>query len=59
MARNPSTRSTGLTALGLPWLLGGYGYGYAGKIDQILHGWIGDVRIAERALALAEFMDAG
>jgi hypothetical protein len=54
VARNPSTKAVGLTALGLPWLLGGYEYG--GKIDQILHGWIGDVRIAERALKPGEFM---
>ncbi|MFF4247288.1 LamG-like jellyroll fold domain-containing protein [Streptomyces sp. NPDC001822] len=56
VARNPSTRNTGLTSLGLPWLLGGYEYG--GKLDQLLHGWIGDVRISERALKPAEFMNA-
>jgi hypothetical protein len=56
VARNPATTSTGLTALGLPWLLGGYEYG--GKIDQILHGWIGDVRVTERALEPREFMNA-
>lgn len=56
VARNPSTRNSGLTSLGLPWLLGGYEYG--GKLDQLLHGWIGDVRINERALKPAEFMNA-
>ncbi|MFJ5215418.1 LamG-like jellyroll fold domain-containing protein [Streptomyces sp. NPDC088354] len=56
VARNPSTRNSGLTALGLPWMLGGYEYG--GKLDQLLHGWIGDVRINERALRPDEFMNA-
>jgi hypothetical protein len=56
VVRNPATTATGLTTLDLPWLLGGYEYG--GKVDQILHGWIGDVRITERALAPKEFMNA-
>ncbi|MFE7747445.1 LamG-like jellyroll fold domain-containing protein [Streptomyces sp. NPDC057428] len=56
VARNPSTRNSGLTSLGLPWLLGGYEYG--GKLDQLLHGWIGDVRSNERALKPTEFMNA-
>ncbi|MER5225682.1 LamG-like jellyroll fold domain-containing protein [Streptomyces flaveus] len=55
VARNPTARSVGLTSLGLPWLLGGYEY--AGKIDQILHGRLGDVRIAERALPVSAFMN--
>ncbi len=32
------------------------GYEYAGVLDKILHGWIGDVRIVKRALSTAEFM---
>jgi hypothetical protein len=51
---NPSTVSTGITTLGLPWLLGGHEYG--GVIDQIFHGWIGDVRIVNRPLATPQFM---
>jgi hypothetical protein len=31
---------------------------YGGKIDQILHGTVGDVRVTERALRTAEFMTA-
>jgi hypothetical protein len=54
VARNPATPAQGLTTLGLPWLLGGYEYG--GKIDQILHGTVGDVRVTERALRTTEFM---
>ncbi|MEU0647743.1 LamG-like jellyroll fold domain-containing protein [Streptomyces umbrinus] len=55
VARNPTARSVGLTSVGLPWLLGGYEY--AGKIDQILHGRLGDVRIVERALPVTSFMN--
>ena len=51
---NPSTNSNGITTLGLTWLLGGHEYG--GAIDQIFHGWIGDVRIVNRPLSTAEFM---
>jgi hypothetical protein len=53
---NPSTVAAGLTQLGFPWLLGGYEYG--GTINQIFHGWIGDVRIVGRPLTPAEFMIA-
>ncbi|MGR4848149.1 LamG-like jellyroll fold domain-containing protein [Streptomyces sp. LARHCF252] len=52
--RNPKASSVGITSVGLPWLLGGYEYG--GKIDQILHGRLGDVRIVERALPVTSFM---
>lgn len=51
---NPSTDSVGITTLGLTWLLGGHEYG--GTIDQIFHGWIGDVRIVNRPLSVGEFM---
>ena len=53
---NPSTVSIGLATLGLPWLLGGHEY--AGVVDQVFHGWIGDVRIVNRALSTREFMTA-
>jgi hypothetical protein len=55
VARNPHTVAVGLTSLGLPWLLGGYEY--AGRIDQILHGRLGDVRVVERALSVSQFMN--
>ncbi|MFI1358450.1 LamG-like jellyroll fold domain-containing protein [Streptomyces sp. NPDC020898] len=55
VARNPHATAIGLTSVGLPWLLGGYTY--AGKIDQILHGRLGDVRIVERALPVSSFMN--
>jgi hypothetical protein len=49
-------RSTGITQLALPWALGGYEYG--GSINQIFHGWVGDVRIVNRPLSPDEFMIA-
>lgn len=56
VARNPTTRTGGLATLGLPWLLGAYEYG--GKLDQLLHGRLGDIRIVERALPVRDFMNA-
>ncbi|MBB6414800.1 LamG-like jellyroll fold domain-containing protein [Streptomyces sp. AK010] len=53
--RNPKAPSAGITSVGLPWLLGGYEYG--GKIDQIFHGRLGDVRIVARALPVTSFMN--
>lgn len=53
---NPSTFSAGITTLGLPWLLGADFY--AGSLDQVFHGWIGDVRIVNRPLPLSQFMTA-
>ncbi|MDX2933386.1 LamG-like jellyroll fold domain-containing protein [Streptomyces ipomoeae] len=55
VVRNPRATAIGLTSVGLPWLLGGYEYG--GRIDQILHGRLGDVRIVERALPVKSFMN--
>ena len=55
VVRNPKASSVGITSVGLPWILGGYEY--AGKIDQILHGRLGDVRIVERALPVKSFMN--
>jgi len=48
--------SNGITQLNLPWALGGYEY--AGTINQIWNGWVGDVRIVDRALSVGEFMTA-
>ncbi|MEV6401785.1 LamG-like jellyroll fold domain-containing protein [Streptomyces bobili] len=55
VVRNPKARAVGITSVGLPWLLGGYAYG--GRIDQVLHGRLGDVRIVERALPVTAFMN--
>ncbi|MFJ8110491.1 LamG-like jellyroll fold domain-containing protein [Streptomyces sp. NPDC096132] len=55
VVRNPKAKAVGITSVGLPWLLGGYEY--AGQIDQILHGRLGDVRIVARALPVSSFMN--
>ncbi|WP_328421082.1 LamG-like jellyroll fold domain-containing protein [Streptomyces sp. NBC_00443] len=55
VARNPHATAIGLTSVGLPWLLGGYEYG--GRIDQILYGRLGDVRVVARALPVTSFMN--
>lgn len=54
VVRNPKAPAVGISSVGLPWLLGGYEY--AGKIDQILHARLGDVRIVARALPVTAFM---
>ncbi|MFF4557685.1 LamG-like jellyroll fold domain-containing protein [Streptomyces sp. NPDC001422] len=53
---NPNRASVGLTTLGLPWLMGGHEY--AGAIDVVFHGNVGDTRIVNRALAHSEFLTA-
>ncbi|WP_328682844.1 hypothetical protein OG905_07490 [Streptomyces sp. NBC_00322] len=47
---------TRTATVGLPWLLGAYEYG--GTLDQLMHGWLGDIRIVERALPVRDFMNA-
>ncbi|WP_443064684.1 LamG-like jellyroll fold domain-containing protein [Streptomyces sp. NBC_00588] len=53
---NPNRESHGLTSLGLPWLVGGHEY--AGEIDIVFHGNVGDIRIVNRPLATKEFLTA-
>ncbi|MBL1086028.1 metallophosphoesterase [Streptomyces actinomycinicus] len=54
VARNPHAAAVGIASAGRPWLLGGYEY--ADRIDQVLHGRLGDVRIVSRALPVSSFM---
>jgi hypothetical protein len=53
---NPNRLSAGLSSLGLPWLVGGHEY--AGAVDVVFHGNVGDIRIVNRPLRLAEFLTA-
>lgn len=53
---NPNRESVGLTSLGLPWLVGGHEY--AGAVDIVFHGNIGDIRIVDRPLSDDEFLTA-
>ncbi|SEO91801.1 Concanavalin A-like lectin/glucanases superfamily protein [Actinacidiphila rubida] len=54
--RNPTTPANGLTALGMPFLVGGYGW--HGAINQVFRGTLGDVRIVDRPLPISQFMNA-
>ncbi|WP_225812748.1 LamG-like jellyroll fold domain-containing protein [Streptomyces spinosus] len=54
---NPRRVSSGLTTLGLPWLVGGHEY--AGAVDIVFHGNIGDIRVVNRPLSADEFLTAG
>ncbi|MGW4673578.1 LamG-like jellyroll fold domain-containing protein [Streptomyces sp. NPDC004324] len=53
---NPNRLSVGLTSLGLPWLVGGHEY--AGAVDVVFHGNVGDIRIVNRPLSAREFLTA-
>jgi len=53
-SRASEVSSNGIAQLALPWAVGGYEYG--GSINQIFNGWVGDVRIVNRALPVSEFM---
>jgi hypothetical protein len=54
VVRNPATPAVGIATLGRPWLVGGYEYG--GKLDQVFHGWLGDIRIVDRPLPVRDFL---
>lgn len=56
VVRNPATVSTGISTTAMQWLLGGYEYG--GELDQVLHAFVGDVRVVARALPVSRFMNA-
>lgn len=56
VADNPRRLSVGLSSLGLPWLVGGHEY--AGAIDVVFHGNVGDIRIVNRPLGAREFLTA-
>lgn len=54
--RNPATPAVGLSTLHMPFLIGGYSW--AGAVNQVFHGSIGDVRIVNRPLPVRQFMTA-
>lgn len=53
---SPNRLSVGLTSLGLPWLVGGHEY--AGAVDIVFHGNVGDIRIVDRPLPARDFLTA-
>jgi hypothetical protein len=56
IARNPATQMIGIATPGKPFVLGATQY--AGAFDQGFYGWLGDVRITNRALRPSEFLTA-
>jgi hypothetical protein len=56
LLRNPSTATIGLATSNEPWYLGAYHYNRI--VEQGFYGWLGDVRIVERALPPSAFMTA-
>ena len=54
--RDPRAENVGLASTGEPWPVGATTY--ARVVEQSFYGWIGDVRISDRALAVAEMMPA-
>ncbi len=57
IARNPSAPSTGIDGDPSPWLVGASSFD--GRVEKSYAGWLGDVRIAERALTPQEWLTAG
>jgi Concanavalin A-like lectin/glucanases superfamily len=56
LLRNPRAENIGLSTTGEPWLIGATTY--ARVVEQSFYGWIGDVRISDRALPVDRFMNA-
>ncbi len=56
LLRNPSTATIGLATSGEPWYLGAYHYNRI--VEQGFYGWLGDVRIVDRALPGSAFLIA-
>ncbi|GAA2811823.1 LamG-like jellyroll fold domain-containing protein [Crossiella cryophila] len=54
LLRNPATPAVGIPAAVGGWLIGAYAYGR--KVEKSYYGWLGDLRIVDRALRPAEFM---
>ncbi|MEU6149053.1 LamG-like jellyroll fold domain-containing protein [Actinosynnema sp. NPDC047251] len=56
LLRNPSTPATGIATAGDPWLVGAYAYDRI--VEKSFHGWLGEVRIVDRALPTERFLTA-
>ncbi len=57
IARNPTQPAHGIATLGRPFVLGATSFDL--KYGQGFYGWLGDVRISERALRPAQFLPGG
>jgi hypothetical protein len=56
LLRNPSTPAKGLSTAHEPWFLGAYHYDRI--VESAFYGWIGDVRVVDRALPVDKFLRA-
>ncbi|WP_433261889.1 LamG-like jellyroll fold domain-containing protein [Actinosynnema sp. CS-041913] len=56
LLRNPSTPATGISTAGDPWLVGAYAYDRV--VEKSYHGWLGDLRVVDRALPRDRFLTA-
>jgi hypothetical protein len=54
VVRNPSTPAVGVVTTGDFWMLGAYHYNRI--VEQSYYGWLGDVRVVDRALPVEKFM---
>ncbi|MEV4318864.1 LamG-like jellyroll fold domain-containing protein [Actinocrispum sp. NPDC049592] len=54
LLRNPSTPAVGICTANDSWLVGAYTYDR--KIDRTFYGWVGDIRVVNRALPVSQFM---
>lgn len=52
--RNPTRLNNGLLTTGEYWMIGANHYGRT--VEHSFYGWIGDVRVVNRPLAVREFM---
>ncbi|GIF69194.1 hypothetical protein Ais01nite_72290 [Asanoa ishikariensis] len=56
LLRNPSTPAKGIATSHEPWFVGAYHYNRL--VESGFYGWIGDVRIVDRALPVDKFLRA-
>ncbi|TWP51893.1 Tat pathway signal sequence domain protein [Lentzea tibetensis] len=54
LLRNPSTPAVGISTAGDPWLIGAYAYNRI--VEKSYHGWLGDLRVVDRALPVEKFL---
>lgn len=56
IVRSPRTESSGIAGDGSPWLVGASSFDR--RVDKAFTGWLGDVRVVERALGPDEWLSA-
>jgi hypothetical protein len=54
LLRNPSTPAVGISTANDPWLVGAYAYNRI--VEKSFYGWLGDLRVVDRALPVEKFL---